>query len=162
MRVETDRPLVQTTTRNVLVHRTAFHHDADIDASALGAIQKIYDALVHYEERSTAIVGDEAVDELAGRFDNPHLEIVNEDENSGAHDGCEADVMHHPSMRSVSRPGAGWSARPGVNVVHHVDDVLTRLRETTAAYDELTLGDDLIRVPCLLRSFIVSSRLVGQ
>lgn len=54
----TDETSGEATTRNVLVHRTAFHHEAEVDTSTLGAIQEIYGALVHDEQRNAAIVRD--------------------------------------------------------------------------------------------------------
>ncbi len=51
-------PSAETTTRSVLVHRTMFRYDPDVDTSILGTIQDIYRSLVHDERRNAAIIGD--------------------------------------------------------------------------------------------------------
>lgn len=54
----TSQPSGGTTTRKVLVHRTTFRYDSDVDSSTLGVIQDIYRALVRDEQRNAAIVDD--------------------------------------------------------------------------------------------------------
>ena len=58
IRVETanQQPSAGTTTRRVLVHRTTFRYDSEVDSSTLGTIQDIYRALVNDDQRNTAII----------------------------------------------------------------------------------------------------------
>jgi superfamily II DNA or RNA helicase len=54
----TDKSTGDGMIRNVIVHDTTFEYDSDADPSAPGVIQDIYRALVHDEQRNTAIIDD--------------------------------------------------------------------------------------------------------
>ena len=61
----TSQPSAGKTTRKVLVHRTTFRYDANVDCSTLGVIQDIYRSLVNDEQRNAAIIED--VQDALGR-----------------------------------------------------------------------------------------------